>query len=83
MWRCDLAEAARTPAFVDAVVASGFSRVSERMGVSVLEQDGSGHRVIVVLRSGRVQVRLDALTPHETRIEAAQRLYERLAALPG
>ena len=80
MWRCDLEDPLRTAAFVDTATSQTFVAVPEatRMGVAVFEERDSGHRVVVVLRTGRVQVRLDAMTPADARVEEARRVFERL-----
>lgn len=80
MWRCDLASAQQSVSFVDAATAGAFEAVpgATRMGIAVFEEPDTRHRVVVVLRTGRVQVRLDALTPAETRVDEARRLFERL-----
>jgi hypothetical protein len=80
MWRCDLEDPRRTEAFVDTATADVFVAVPDatRMGVAVFEEPNSGHRVVVVLRTGRVQVRLDALTPADARVDEARRVFERL-----
>lgn len=83
MWRCDLEDPSRSSAFVDTATTDEFVAVPEatRMGVAVFEEPVSGHRVVVVLRTGRVQVRLDALTPADTRAREAQRVFERLQSV--
>lgn len=80
MWRCDLEDPQQTAAFVDTATSEAFVVVPEatRMGVAVFEEGDSGHRVVVVLRTGRVQVRLDALTPASARVDEAHRVFERL-----
>lgn len=80
MWRCDLEDPQRTAAFVDTATSDAFVAVPDasRMGVAVFEERDSGHRVVVVLRTGRVQVRLDAMTPATARVDEAQRMFERL-----
>lgn len=80
IWRCDLEEPARSAAFVDTATADAFVAVpaATRMGVAVFEEPATGHRVLVVLRTGRVQVRLDAFTPATDRVDEAHRVFERL-----
>lgn len=77
LWRCDLVRAERSAAFAQAVTTRGFAAVPEatRLGLAVFEERQTGHRLVVVLRTGRVQVRLDAMTPHETRVDEARRLF--------
>lgn len=45
-------------------------------GLEVLDHGDSGHRVVYIPRTGRLQIRLDPLTRHDDRIEAANRLYK-------
>lgn len=83
LWRCDLLDAAQTAAWVELATAAEFSSVpgSSRLGVAVFEDPQSGHRIVVVLRTGRVQIRLDAMTPKAKRVSQARVLFERLRAL--
>ncbi|MGH1348316.1 MAG: hypothetical protein ACRBN8_42570 [Nannocystales bacterium] len=83
LWRCDLVDGTQTAAWVALATAAGFSSVpgSSRLGVAVLEEPGSGHRIVAVLRTGRLQIRLDAMTPKPTRVLQARRLFDRLRAL--
>jgi hypothetical protein len=80
LWRCDLRAPDDAPRLLEAAEALGFARVpgASRMGVAVVESAQTGHRVVVVLRTGRVQVRLDALTPHEARVDQAHAVFEQL-----
>ncbi len=83
LWRCDLVDGAQTPAWVEFVATAGFSSVpgSSRLGVAVLEDPSSGHRIVAVLRTGRLQIRLDAMTPKPARVQQARELFDRLRAL--
>ncbi len=80
VWRCDLVDARHAARFVEAATQAAFELVpgATRMGVAVFEEARSGHRVLVVLRTGRVQVRLDALTDPDTRVDEARRVFDRL-----
>ncbi len=80
VWRCDLLEAADATGFVSAATATAFEAVPDasRMGLQVLAEPGTGHRVVVVLRTGRVQIRLDALTDADARVMEGRRVFERL-----
>lgn len=77
LWRCDLAGLIEPAAFVDALLTEGFADVGQtrRFGLVVLEEPASGHRVVVVLRTGRVQLRMDASCPHAARTGESQRLH--------
>ncbi len=44
--------------------------------LAVYDQSDTGHRVIFVPRTGRIQIRLDALTRHEERVECARVVYD-------
>ena len=57
------------------VKAAGASPIA---GLHIFDHRVTGHRVIYIPRTGRIQIRLDPLTGHEDRIEAAKRLYELL-----
>lgn len=80
VWRCDLASAQHSAAFVDSATSGAFAAVhgATRLGVAVFEEPNTRHRVVVVLRTGRVQVRLDALTPQDARVAEARRVFARL-----
>jgi len=83
LWRCDLVDGAQTAAWLELATAAGFSSVpgSSRLGVDVLEEPTSGHRIVAVLRTGRLQIRLDAMTPKTERVQQARELFERLRGL--
>lgn len=83
LWRCDLLDPAQTAAWIDLAVASGFERIpaASKLGVAVLEAPASGHRVVAVVRTGRLQIRLDAMTPKPQRVQQASQLFDRLRSL--
>jgi hypothetical protein len=83
LWRCDLLQATQSSRWVESAVAAGFMAVpgGSGLGVAVLEDPASGNRVVVVLRTGRVQIRLDSLVPKSARVQQAQDLFDRLAQL--
>ena len=83
LWRCDLLDGSQTAAWVELATAAEFTSVpgSSRLGVAVFEDPQSGHRIVAVLRTGRVQIRLDAMTPKAQRVSQARALFERLRAL--
>lgn len=72
--RDDFAQALERHGFRSAIGAASVA------GLGVFEHGGSGHRVIHVARTGRVQIRLDPLTSHEDRTRAAEQLYDLLRA---
>ncbi|MEM6295817.1 MAG: hypothetical protein AAGA54_31385 [Myxococcota bacterium] len=78
LWRCDLSTPGYAEAFATALNSVGFVTVpgASRMGLHVLEETSTRHRVVVVLRTGRVQLRLDAESGHEARRTEARRLFE-------
>lgn len=59
----------------DFVKAAGASPIA---GLYVFDHRVTGHRVIYLPRTGRIQIRLDPLTGHEDRVQAAKQLYELL-----
>lgn len=83
LWRCDLLDATQTVAWLALAASAGFSSIpgSSRLGVAVFEDPRSGHRIVAVLRTGRIQLRLDAMTPKSERVQQAQKLFERLRVL--
>ena len=83
LWRCDLVDGTQTAAWVEFATAAGLTSVpgSSRLGVAVLEEPTSGHRVVAVLRTGRLQIRLDAMTPKSARVQQARQLFDRLRDL--
>lgn len=58
-------------------VAAGASPIA---GLHIFDHHGTGHRVIHVARSGRIQIRLDPMTGHDDRPDTAAELYELLVA---
>ena len=54
--------------------ATGAGVLPERL--AVYDQAKTGQRIIFVYRTGRIQIRLDALTRHEERVEAARCVYD-------
>ena len=78
LWRCDLSRPDHAAAFVAVLNSVGFATVpgASRMGLHVLEETSTHHRVVVVVRTGRVQLRLDAESGHDTRRTEARRLFE-------
>lgn len=83
LWRCDLLDGTQTAEWVELATAAEFTSVpgSSRLGVAVLQDRRSGHRIVAVLRTGRVQIRLDAMTPRAQRASQARELFERLRGL--
>lgn len=83
MWATKLECATQQPA---AAVAD-FLRALERHGFTagaggipgrlvVYDHDTTGHRIVIVEQSGRIQIRLDALTRHEARPKSARAIYQ-------
>ncbi len=77
LWRCDV-----TPSFsacaVERILEAGAKDVGPP-GIPALrmfEHPDAGHRIVFVERTARVQLRLDALTPHAKREAAARALYD-------
>lgn len=83
LWATSLDENVSMEDFACALEQHGFRRAAGAApvaGLSVFEHGDSGHRVIHVARTGRVQIRLDPLTSHEDRPRAAEQLYDLLRA---
>lgn len=78
-WECVLAERGRAGALAEGLRALGFSDVSANALIRELV-DAEQHRVIVVPRTGRVQIRVHYLTPYEARRAAARGVAAALAS---
>lgn len=83
LWRADLTEEVLPEVLVatllDPTLMDGDVFVATRQCVGavlfILEHTASGHQVVVVPRTRRLQIRLDGLTPRAERAAAAQNLY--------
>ena len=74
-WRTDLA-----PEWIEPLVErllEGDFRLASRGPIVVLDTT-DGHRVVLVPRTGRVQIRIGYVVPSEERATAAAAVYERL-----
>jgi hypothetical protein len=83
LWATSLEKGISEQAFARALERQGFVRAAEASpiaGLSVFDHGNTGHRVVYVARTGRIQIRLDPLTSHEDRTHAAEQLYELLRA---
>jgi hypothetical protein len=83
LWATSLDKSVSNEEFARALEQVGFVRAagaSPIAGLSVFDHGGTGHRVIHVARTGRIQIRLDPLTSHEDRSRAAEQIYELLRA---
>jgi hypothetical protein len=83
LWATALDKGVSEEAFARALERLGFVRAagaSPIAGLSVFDHGDTGHRVIHVARTGRIQIRLDPLTSHEDRFRAAEQIYELLRA---
>jgi hypothetical protein len=83
LWATSLEKGISEEAFARAMALQGFVRAagaSPIAGLSVFDHGNTGHRVVYVARTGRIQIRLDPLTSHEDRTHAAEQLYELLRA---
>lgn len=81
LWATALDKAVSVEAFARALARQGFvqaAAASPIAGLNVFDHGGTGHRVIHVARTGRIQIRLDPLTSHEDRARAAEQIYELL-----
>ena len=81
LWGTKLDDSIDEASFVEAlerqqfVEATGTSPIA---GLHIFDHGVTGHRIIYVARTGRIQIRLDPLTSHEDRVRAAEQLYELL-----
>ncbi|HWN68240.1 MAG TPA: hypothetical protein VNM90_11430, partial [Haliangium sp.] len=83
LWATSLDRSVSEGAFARALEQLGFVRAagaSPIAGLSMFDHGATGHRVIHVARTGRIQIRLDPLTSHEDRSRAAEQIYELLRA---
>lgn len=83
LWATSLAQSVSANAFVEALGRHGFQPATGAPpigGLRVFEHGETGHRVIYVARTGRIQIRLDPLTSHDDRTRAAEVLYEHILA---
>ncbi len=81
LWGTTLESGVSGEAFAQALERHGFSPApgaSPIAGLSMFDHVETGHRVIFVARTGRIQIRLDPLTRHEDRVQSAASLYEQL-----
>ena len=82
MWATGLDPSIAIDDFQASLKQHGF--IEGRGGIadklSVYDHGSTGHRVVFVHRSGRIQIRLDALTRHEDRVAAAKEVYDVLLA---
>lgn len=76
LWGTKLDSTVEEPSFLAALGDHGFSQAPGVIpGLHVLDHQ-SGHRLVYVTRTGRLQLRLDPLTRHEERVAAAHELYQ-------
>lgn len=83
LWATSLDKGVPEGAFARELERLGFARAagaSPIAGLSVFDHGDTGHRVIHVARTGRIQIRLDPLTSHDDRARAAEQIYELLRA---
>jgi len=73
-WRCDLPTGSDCDVIVAALVKRGFEAVRPS-GVLRLLRDATGHEVVLVPATGRVQIRVHYLTPEEERRFTAERIF--------
>ena len=79
-WDCDFAEPPALPELCSALLAAGFVDDSRADFLRELRHQ-SGHSVLVVPRTGRVQLRLHYLTPLLERRATAERFAHDLAGI--
>jgi hypothetical protein len=87
LWRCDLPRDSAAEHLVAALrdptimADDAFTETPQSVAglLDILEHRQSGHHVVVVRRTGRLQIRLDGLTPPPARLPAARAVYEIVA----
>ena len=81
LWASKLDDSISEEAFAPALERQQFVRAagtSPIAGLCIFDHSPTGHRLIYVPRTGRIQIRLDPLTSHEDRVRAAEQLYDLL-----
>lgn len=77
IWGTALDPAVPMDAFVAVLQSCGFRTGAGTMSeLVIMDHEASGHRLVYVPRTGRIQLRLDALTRPDERVAAAERMYE-------
>lgn len=77
-WECELSDRQQASALPAGLAALGYADVSRFEKVRELT-DTTGHSVIIVPATGRVQIRVAYLTPFEAREAAARTIGSHLA----
>jgi hypothetical protein len=72
-WRCDLPPDL-APRVLDRLLAEGWGTVHGSPGLSVI-RSAELHEIVLVLRSGRVQIRVHYTVPEDERRHAAERVF--------
>ncbi len=83
LWATALDKDITVERFATALQRHGFTPAagaSPIAGLHIFDHEVTGHRVIHVARSGRIQIRLDPLTDHDDRPGTAAELYELLVS---
>ncbi len=83
LWATRLDDSISTEAFTQALECHQFAAASGGAAVAgmyMYEHSHTRHRVIYIARTGRIQIRLDPLTRHPDRAEAAKAIYDLLYA---
>ncbi len=77
LWRCGLSPDLTPEEFVERVLAAGARDVGPPgiPSLRMFEPPAAAHRLVFVPRTSRLQLRLDALTPQDTREDAARALH--------
>ncbi|MEQ8276548.1 MAG: hypothetical protein RMA76_19935 [Deltaproteobacteria bacterium] len=77
LWECGLSPTLHAEDFVARVLAAGARDVGPPgiPSLRMFEAPEGGHRLVFVPRTSRLQLRLDAMTPQGTRVDAARALH--------
>jgi len=82
LWRCDIAEQTVEEALSLLREHTRPHNLGPSLGVDLFEVEGE-HTLVLVPRTGRIQIRLHGLTPHSARAAAAERIADWLSDLLG
>jgi len=82
LWRCEVADEAVTGTLSLLREHSRPQNLGPSLGVDLFEVAGE-HTIVLVRRTGRIQIRIHGLTPPSSRAEAAERVAAWLNDLVG
>ncbi len=80
LWRIEVGDRDQTAQLSQRLTTLGWANASAFAQLLDLESP-DGHRLIIVPRTGRVQLRVSYLVPRDERKQAALRIYDELMAI--